>query len=158
MQSLSRNGTPYLRLKRGTILRGDMRRGYHCILLRNKAVKKRKQKHASIHHLVARAFIGPRPRGLMVCHWDGFRMNNRASNLIYGTRLENEAHKEVHGTRPKGERHWKAKLTQEKVAEIRAIGRSEPLRIIGQRYGLNVAHVSRILLGKSWREEGRGVL
>ena len=38
-----------------------------------------------IHHLVARAFIGPRPEGLDVCHSDGDFLDNRPQNLRYDT-------------------------------------------------------------------------
>ncbi|WP_341266958.1 NUMOD4 motif-containing HNH endonuclease [Gordonia malaquae] len=42
-----------------------------------------------VHHLVAEAFIGPRPDGMSVCHQDDVKDNNRASNLHYGTTSEN---------------------------------------------------------------------
>lgn len=34
-----------------------------------------------IHHLVLEAFVGPRPPGLICCHWDGDPTNNRVENL-----------------------------------------------------------------------------
>jgi hypothetical protein len=43
----------------------------------------------SVHQLVAEAFIGPRPPGKEVCHWDDNYENNRLSNLRYGTRSDN---------------------------------------------------------------------
>lgn len=45
--------------------------------------------HGKIHVLVAAAFIGPRPDGAQVCHNDGDRFNNQASNLRYATPSEN---------------------------------------------------------------------
>ena len=44
-----------------------------------------------VHHLVAEAFIGPRPKGLVICHNDGDRFNNRAENLRYDTQAANVA-------------------------------------------------------------------
>ncbi len=44
-----------------------------------------------VHVLVARAFIGPRPAGLFVCHYDDVKTNNALSNLRYDTRAGNEA-------------------------------------------------------------------
>ena len=38
-----------------------------------------------VHHVVAEAFLGPRPCGLVVRHMDGDRENNAASNLAYVT-------------------------------------------------------------------------
>ncbi len=42
-----------------------------------------------VHHLVAEAFIGPRPGSLMVLHWDDNKENNHSSNLRYGTMKTN---------------------------------------------------------------------
>lgn len=44
----------------------------------------------TVHGLVAEVFIGPRPEGLDVCHNDGDKSNNRASNLRYDTHSENQ--------------------------------------------------------------------
>lgn len=42
-------------------------------------------KNRYVHHLVAEAFIGPRPDGLDVCHNNGDMLDNRAENLRYDT-------------------------------------------------------------------------
>lgn len=42
-----------------------------------------------VHTAVALTFLGPRPKGLDVCHNDGNPENNRANNLRYDTRTEN---------------------------------------------------------------------
>lgn len=42
-----------------------------------------------VHHLVAEAFIGPRPEGLETRHLDDNSGNNQVSNLAYGTTAEN---------------------------------------------------------------------
>lgn len=36
-----------------------------------------------VHQLVLEAFVGPRPEGLVCCHWDDDPSNNRLSNLRY---------------------------------------------------------------------------
>lgn len=56
------------------------------------------KKHLKLHVIVAAAFIGPRPAGMEVCHNDGNKLNNAASNLRYDTRLANEQDKRKHGT------------------------------------------------------------
>lgn len=43
----------------------------------------------TVHALVALTFIGPRPAGADICHWDDDPFNNRASNLRYASRTEN---------------------------------------------------------------------
>ena len=45
-----------------------------------------------IHHLVAEAFLPPRPKGLQINHKGGNKKNNRASNLEYVTPGENVRH------------------------------------------------------------------
>jgi len=42
-----------------------------------------------IHHLVAYAFLGPRPEGLQIDHIDRNKLNNKADNLRYCTRSKN---------------------------------------------------------------------
>lgn len=42
-----------------------------------------------VHVLVAAAFIGPRPAGLLICHNDDDGHNNRAANLRYDTNRNN---------------------------------------------------------------------
>lgn len=47
------------------------------------------RKSTKVHILVAAAFIGPRPAGLLIRHLDGNNRNNSARNLAYGTKTEN---------------------------------------------------------------------
>ena len=62
-------------------------RGYPCTALYGSGGRK----PVKVHWLVAAAFLGPRPDGLVVRHLDGNCANNRAGNLIYGTPEENVA-------------------------------------------------------------------
>lgn len=52
----------------------------------------------------------------------------------------------------RGERHGNARLTQQQVDEIRAIGKTMTLKQIGARYNIHFSTVSTILRGKYWRE------
>lgn len=61
------------------------------------------------HKLVAEAFHGPCPQGLVTAHLDGDRRNNTPDNLAYVTQQENYWQSEAHGTRCVGERHGKVK-------------------------------------------------
>lgn len=51
-----------------------------------------------VHRIMMLAFVGPRPDGMQVCHWDGVRSNNRLDNLRYDTSLANSKDKIRHGT------------------------------------------------------------
>jgi len=55
-----------------------------------------------IHQLVAEAFLGPRPEGMDVAHWDGKPGHNAASNLRYASRSENQLDMRRHGTHLNG--------------------------------------------------------
>jgi len=80
-----------------------------------------------VHVLVAKYFIGERPKGMVIRHLDGDSHNPSVSNLQYGTQKENEADKVRHGRTTEGEKHGQAKLTTEKVQYIRDLIKSNPL-------------------------------
>lgn len=61
----------------------------------------------TVHSLVAQAFLGPRPEGMVVDHIDGDKTNNSVTNLHYVTSLENSLNpvtynrsKAAHSRRP----------------------------------------------------------
>lgn len=54
-----------------------------------------------VHQLVMEAFVGPRPDGLVTCHWDGDFRNNRLDNLRYDTLSSNTLDSVRHGTHPR---------------------------------------------------------
>jgi hypothetical protein len=90
-----------VRFYRGVILKGATHRtgGYPLVNLS----RDHKPKGFAVHQLVALAFIGPRPEGQEVRHWDGNPLNNNVSNLLYGTPVENAQDKLRHGTGPRKE-------------------------------------------------------
>lgn len=53
-----------------------------------------------VAHLVAAAFIGPRPPGLDICHGDGDASNDTPANLRYDTSANNQLDQVRHGTHP----------------------------------------------------------
>lgn len=68
--------------------------GYHLVDLR---LAGRKTTH-KVHHLVLKAFAGPRPEGMEGCHDDGRQANNHRENLYWGTRSVNMLDQVRHGT------------------------------------------------------------
>jgi len=105
--------------------------------------------HFAIHILVAEAFIGPRPPGMEVAHWDGDQLNSTVGNLRYATPQENADDRIRHGTVPRGERHWASKLSDEKVRQIRST--SHPHKEVAVQFGISESMIRLIRTRKSWR-------
>lgn len=109
---------------------------------------------ATVHSLVATAFIGPRPHGLCVNHKDGFKPNNKLSNLEYVTPLENTSHATKLGLMLRGERNAAARLSEEEVRQIRSLyifGSHEAgTRAIARQFGMSQYAIHRIVSGQTW--------
>lgn len=73
-------------------------------------------------------------------------------HLRWDTQVGNEADKIIHGTHSKGERHNMAKLTWEKVREIRAMQGKLSGREVSAKFGVSPPTISLIWNGKIWRE------
>lgn len=126
------------------------RKGYQFVVLWSH----RKSRKYAVHRLVAEAFIGPRPEGLIVRHRNGINDDNRDSNLRYGTYAENEADKIEHGTNLYGEKHQQAKLSEEQVLEIRRRykrgDRQNGGSALGREFGVSNVLIGYIMSGKLW--------
>jgi hypothetical protein len=111
---------------------------------------------AAVHALVLTAFVGPRPPGLECLHRDGNSLNNRATNLRWGTHQENMDDRDRHGTTPRGETNGRAKLTDEKVLTIRArLDRGEKQATVAADLDVSRTTVYRVHSGRSWSHVGR---
>lgn len=105
-----------------------------------------------VHHLVAIAFIGPRPAGAEVNHKDGNKTNNDAGNLEYVTHAQNMAHASIAGLLVRGERHGSSKLKNQDIAAIkesRMAGMS--YSAVAKKHGISISHSWQIVNGNSWR-------
>lgn len=103
----------------------------------------------SVHSVVAEAFLGPRPEGLLVLHKDGVGSRSCASNLRYGTQSQNMLDRKRHGT----ETTPGAKLTRRQVYSIRrllAMGH-RPVEIAA-RFGVTPETIYLIRARKIWRD------
>ena len=104
-----------------------------------------------VHELVAPAFLGPCPDGQEVRHGPNGKLDNRATELCYGTRKENFADRVRDGGTNRGERHYRAKLTREAVKDIRIrFAAGENQRVLAREYGVTSKNVSMITTRKTW--------
>lgn len=110
-----------------------------------------------VHHLVARAFLGPRNGSAQVNHKDGNKLNNHFLNLEYVSPQENTVHAFTLGLiRRAGEHNANAKLTQYQVAEIReSASAGVPRKELAERFGVRRHTISQIVTGKRWRDGQR---
>lgn len=101
-----------------------------------------------VHRLVAAAFVGD-PAGMDVCHIDGSRDNNRASNLRIDTRKGNMVDQLSHGTRLRGEAHHLSKYTDAQMTEaFRRLDAGESRALIAAELGINAATLKEAYAGR----------
>lgn len=111
---------------------------------------------ARVHRLVAAAFI-PNPSALpAVNHLDFNRANNVADNLEWCTQHQNLQHSASAGRMQrdywKGRRSPSAKLSDAKIAEIRAAhaGGGVSWSAMGRMFGISKRSIGRIVRGESY--------
>lgn len=120
--------------------------GYHRVSL----WKDGSTKQRPVHQLVLEAFVGPRPDGAMTLHADGTRTNNKCGNISWGTALQNAIDRGRHGRGMRGERNPKAKLTPDRVGDIRKSER--PPRELAVLFGVDRKTIYDIKCGRTWSE------
>lgn len=113
----------------------------------------RKKRRVRAHTTVARAFLGIRTDGLVVCHVNGDRLDNRAENLRYATQRENVADKWLHGTMLSGSRSAFSKYPDETYVRASALLRAgSSARSVAAETGLSIATVKAWRAGKVRRD------
>lgn len=108
-----------------------------------------RKKTKTVHSMVAEAFLGERPEGAHVAHWDGDRGNNCVENLRYATAKENIGDdRRRHGTLPYGEKNYKTSFKDSDVINIL----KSPMKNadIARQYKVTKECISNIRRGKTW--------
>ena len=104
-----------------------------------------------VAHLVAEAFIGPRPEGMGCLHRNGVSTDNRKGNLYYGTQADNVSDARRHGTLSSGEANGRAVLDADRVIQIRrAVALGSPPKEQAALYGVSAGAIRRIVTGDRW--------
>lgn len=104
----------------------------------------------SIHSIVAELVHGPAPEGMIAAHSCRNRHCFYAEHVSWKTQSENcREDKERDGTAMQGEKHHRAKLTEDRVREIRASSLSQ--RALARKYGVTRWTIKGILQGTAWK-------
>lgn len=123
--------------------------------LKVKLYKNGKEKHHSIHRLVAEAHIPNLENKPMVNHLDGDRKNNHISNLEWATYSEDQIHAYKIGLqKPQcGEKHGRSKLKNNDVIFIRNLHKTgyHTNRELAGFFNVSDSHISDIVNRKLWR-------
>ena len=113
-----------------------------------------KRRMLTCNHIVALAFVGPRPSEKHdALHWDDNRSNNNPTNIRWGTDQDNANDKIRNGRQPRGQEIWSSKLTPKMVKEIRT--RYKPRNVtagqLSKAYGIGMTTVYSIVRNKNWK-------
>lgn len=112
-----------------------------------------------VHRVVIQTFVGDIPEGMQVNHINGIKHDNRVVNLEVVTPGANTLHgfrvlgrKPVRTNKSHGESHFRAKLTNEKVIEIRRLY-AEGVRqaTIAKDFALSYSTIHGVVHRVIWR-------
>lgn len=147
-----RSGRPVVKHMRGVVLRQCAGTQYGYLMVTLYQDKKASKRY--VHQLVAEAFLGPRPSGQLVRHGPNGCLDNRASQLQYGTKADNSGlDRERDGTLPHGSLKPLAKLTEEQVAAARIQRASgfDTFASLAAEYGVSTRTMRDAVVGEGWR-------
>lgn len=111
-----------------------------------------------VHRVSYQLFKGEIPEGMVVCHKCDNRQCVNPEHLFLGTQKDNMQDMIQKGRRnltsSPGEKNGSAKLTWEKVREIRE--KYKPTiytaRMLSEEYGVSIALIEKIVGGRLWKE------
>lgn len=116
------------------------------------------RKKILVHIMVADAFLGPADDRLQVRHFNDDTLDNRPSNLRYGTVADNISDRRRNGGYPIGARnpnsgsnHPNSKLSEKQVLKILKMRRDGfKIRIIAEKMDVCVATIEKIIYNISY--------
>lgn len=120
--------------------------GYLCVIVFGGNGDRRR---IMVHRVVAELFIKKHPGKDIVCHNNGKLCDNTAENLRWATQKENILDKNIHGTMVRGELSPFAKLSDDKVLEIRKSSMS--LTGLGKAFGVSRVAIANVKKRKTWK-------
>ena len=144
-----RNGSGTRRVRARVVRQGKHKQGYRVVALQ----RGNRSRSFLVHRLVAAAFLPSIPTGSEINHKDGDKCNNTLSNLEIATRQENIDHAVRTGLIDnKGEKNARAKITAERVQEIRTLHAAGGVgyKAISKRFGLPWGTIRNVVKRRTW--------
>lgn len=137
---------------RATVLKAHTDKdGYRQLVL----MRDRKHCTKRVAAIVALAFLGECPKGMVIRHLDGCNTNDRKDNLAYGTQQQNMDDREAHGNTARGERQGLSKLKEDEVREIIRLRGQVTQEELAARFGCSKQQIANIHQGRQWRHVDR---
>lgn len=117
-----------------------------------KLCKLAKCRTLTVHRLVAKAFIPNPNKYVQVNHKDGVKTNNSVDNLEWISSSGNIKHAYDTGliVAVKGENHHKAKLTLQKVADIKILLETNSIKSIAKQFNVSPTTIADIKHKRTW--------
>ena len=125
---------------------------YHVYVKTGKGIATRRSQ--PVHKLILMAYYGARTEKQQCRHLNGNALDNRISNIVWGTAKENVQDSKRHGTAAclrAGEESNSSKLKTKDVLNIaEQIEAGRPLKKIANDYHITRRHVCDIKLKRTW--------
>ena len=153
LDRLSRGRNGALRRVQGRVLvpqRVGSQKQYFAVALYGKDGKGKQRKVA---HLVAAAFIGPRPEDAVVAHGPAGSLDNSIQNVSYKTRAENQGPDRLRdGTDCRGEKSPTSRLNRHQVRLARRLYESKcvSMSFLASLWSVAPATVRLAARGENW--------
>lgn len=134
------------------VLPKRLHKGYYRVNVRDGS-RPVKTHPEPVHKLILEAFVGKRPEGFVCRHLNGNPLDNRLSNICWGTPKENAQDSMRHGTAVclrRGEKAVASKLSDEDVIKIKMLyAEGHTQKVIASVFSISQHHVSDIVHGKT---------
>lgn len=105
----------------------------------------------TVHQLVLKAFVGPRPDSMEARHLNGNSKDASLANLTYGTKVQNQGDRVPHETHCRGEKSVNAKLMVTDVLKIRNPGWRLNIQETADLFGVSHTAVWAVKNRRTWK-------